>query len=602
MKAGIPVPNGFVIVTDGYCTFVAENQLEDRIRQILAETRMDEPASLGTASSQIHGLFRSGKIPTALAAEICQAYLDLDSISPPVAVRSSATAEDLPDLSFAGQMDTYLNVQGEEALLDAVIGCWSSLWTARALGYRARNEISNDEVVLAVIVQQMVESEASGVMFTANPLTGKRTETIVDAVFGLGEGLVSGKVEPDHYVVETKGERILSKELGSKATVVQVKDGGGTVAVHSGAQSRQALTDGQILELSRLGKQISTHFGAAQDVEWAWAGGKMYVVQSRPITSLYPLPAGMVDEPLEVLFSFGVWQGMLDPFTPLGQDMITGVASDAARMFGNRTTTSSPHSVSVAGERLYVNLTGLLKNFRGRRIMETFISSIDPVSGEILKELMEEIKLPVLEKIGLGDKLKLARGLLPFFLNVLFNLLWPRRGRLRLERKIEKVLASAQSLYATGKNLVELVDAIEHPSLDLSKELLPCLVPGIASGQIPLQVLLRQTAEIRGGPELVMELTRSLPYNVTTQMDLALWRTAQAVRSDASATEYFARTDVARLVSDFRDHVLPFTAQTAISKFLAGYGNRGVGEIESKKLGRHRNGSRRLSGTPNVGD
>jgi phosphohistidine swiveling domain-containing protein len=585
LKAGMPVPNGFVIITEGYRQFVVENQLGERLRQIITTTRMDDPAWLETASSQIQGVFRSGKIPTALAREIRQAYTVLGSSSLPVAVRSSATAEDLPDLSFAGQMDTYLNVQGEEGLLDAVVGCWSSLWTARAIGYRARNDISNDDVSLAVIVQQMVESEASGVMFTANPLTGKRTETVIDATFGLGEALVSGQVEPDHYVVESTTGRILSKEIGAKSFSIQGKDGGGTISVSREGSRQPALPDEQIVALTRLGKQISAHFGAPQDVEWAWADGKLYVVQSRPITSLYPLPAEAAAEPLEVLLSFGVWQGMLDPYTPLGQDMITGVFADAGQMFGAKMTAETQRSLLKAGERLYVNLTGFLKTSQGRRITKIFISSIDPVSGDILEKLEQEIQSPEAGKLSLRDKSKLARGLLPFVINVLFNILWPRHGRLRLEQKIEKELSSAQSLYAAPSNLVELVDAIERPALSQSKELLPHLVPGIASGQIPLQVLLRQAADIPGGPGLVMELTRGLPYNVTTQMDLALWRTSNAIQSDVTAKEYFQRMDVDRLVSGYRNHGLPPAAQAAVSDFLASYGDRGVGEID---LGRPR--------------
>jgi len=187
--AGMPVPPGFVITTGASRAFEEANALERTIHGVLGATKMDDPASLEVASSHIRAGFQSGVIPPGLASEIRNAYAALSTpqVAIPVAVRSSATAEDLPDLSFAGQQDTFLNIVGEEALLLAMVRCWSSLWTARAIGYRARNGIPQGEVMLAVVVQQMVSSEASGVLFTAKSLTGNRFETVIDATLGLGE-------------------------------------------------------------------------------------------------------------------------------------------------------------------------------------------------------------------------------------------------------------------------------------------------------------------------------------------------------------------------------------------------------------------------------
>ena len=231
IQAGLPVPGGFVVTTDGYRSFVEANHLEGDIQQILADILLDDPASLDLASDQIQSCFRAGQIPADLKDEICQAYAANDGKLQAVAVRSSATAEDLPDMSFAGQQDTYLNIVGEASLVDAVVRCWASLWTARAIGYRTRNAVSHAEVALAVVVQQMVQSEASGVLFTANPLTGKRGETVIDATLGLGEALVSGQVEPDHYVVDTVNGQILTKTLGAKALTIQGQAGGGTITL-----------------------------------------------------------------------------------------------------------------------------------------------------------------------------------------------------------------------------------------------------------------------------------------------------------------------------------------------------------------------------------
>ena len=199
-RAGFPVPGGFIVATAAYRAFVAANHLAEWLGATVGAAHVDDPTALEATSQTIRARFAAGVLPAGLSDAVVAAYDALGR--PPVAVRSSATAEDLPDMSFAGQQDTFLNVVGEEALLAAVVACWSSLWTARAIAYRARNGISHDEVALAVVVQAMVQSEAAGVLFTANPLTGKRGETIIDATLGLGEALVGGQVEPDNYVVD----------------------------------------------------------------------------------------------------------------------------------------------------------------------------------------------------------------------------------------------------------------------------------------------------------------------------------------------------------------------------------------------------------------
>ncbi len=260
LGAGLPVPPGFCITTEGYRAFVEANGLQPDILRLSGLVQIDDPASLESTSAQIRALFTAGQIPDELAMEIRSTYAALGDSSSAVAVRSSATAEDLPDMSFAGQQDTYLNIVGQAAVLDAVKRCWASLWTARAIGYRAHNDIPQDQVALAVVVQQMVPSEASGVLFTANPLTGKRTETVIDATLGLGEALVSGQVDPDHYVVDTTRGQIVEKTLGAKALSIRSQTGGGTVTTYEAAQNVQALPDAQILELAGLGRRAEDFF------------------------------------------------------------------------------------------------------------------------------------------------------------------------------------------------------------------------------------------------------------------------------------------------------------------------------------------------------
>ena len=288
-RAGFPVPGGFIVTTDCYDQFIEDAGLSGWMAVQASAIENADPVALAALSDRLRARLRAGEIPEKVAAQIRSAYTELGR--PPVAVRSSATAEDLPGLSFAGQQDTFLNVMGDDALLHAVVECWSSLWTARAIAYRTRNDIDHSTVSLAVVVQEMVQSDTSGVLFTANPLTGRRSETVIDATFGLGEALVSGQVEPDHYVVETYSGKILQKLLGAKATVVRGLAGGGVEEQQQERRSEQALTDEQIAVLTETGKQVAELYGDPQDIEWAFADGNLLLLQSRPITSLFPLPA-----------------------------------------------------------------------------------------------------------------------------------------------------------------------------------------------------------------------------------------------------------------------------------------------------------------------
>jgi len=499
-------------------------------------------------------------------------------------VRSSATAEDLPDMSFAGQQDTYLNIVGDEALLAAVVRCWSSLWTARAMGYRAHNDLARTMPAIAVVVQEMVPSESSGVLFTANPVTGRRTEIVIDATLGLGEALVSGQVEPDHYVIDAPSGLITTKTLGAKALSIRGRSGGGTATITEDAATRQALPDEQILELARLGQRVAEFYGAPQDIEWAWAGGRLYLVQSRPITSLYPLPPEMAGDghgPVQILFSFGSMQGMLDPFTPLGQDVFRHIGAGLARLFGDAASAETQQAMLVAGERLYINVSGLARHPAGRRGLEVFMASIDPVSGQALVPLLDGAhRAGPDERLGLRGLLHMARVLAPVAGTVVFNLAFPARGRARLQRRIDAALRAAEERGAGARTLAERVHWLQDTQIRVAPPLLLSLVPCVASGQAPLQVLGRMVADLPGGPRAVLELSRGQPYNVTTEMDLALWSAACEIKADVAVAAHFANTDPATLTAEYLVGKLPAAAQQALARFMQSYGMRGIGEID----------------------
>lgn len=321
--AGLPIPAGFYITTAAYRRFVAENGLQEEIIAAVSTAKADDPASLEKASKQIEGLFADNRMPDDIAGEVRQAYAELDGGGQAVAVRSSATAEDLPDMSFAGQQETYLNMRGETQVLDAVKRCWSSLWTARAIGYRARNDIAPQDVSLAVVVQKLVPADAAGILFTANPLNGARDQTMINAAWGLGEAIVGGQVTPDTIVVDKASGTIRQQEISEKSIMtVRTSEGTREEAVPADKRTQAALSTAQATELVRISTQIEQLYGQPMDIEWAIHDGTISVVQARPITAL-PEAAGTpaaewkLPDPHGRYARSSVIELLPDPLTPL---------------------------------------------------------------------------------------------------------------------------------------------------------------------------------------------------------------------------------------------------------------------------------------------
>lgn len=596
-RAGLPVPGGFFITTQAYRDFVASNQVGPFIQQTIEKTDPNDPPALNEASSAIRARFSQGQIPAETKQAIAAAYQDLivnpstmlrtthqsSIINPPVAVRSSATAEDLPDMSFAGQQDTFLNVIGEEALLKAVIDCWSSLWTARAIGYRARNDIPHEDVALAVVVQAMVPSEASGVLFTANPLNGKRTETVIDATLGLGEALVSGQVEPDQYIVANDGAindgAILQKNIGAKATVIRGQAGGGTVTEQVAAADRQAIPDAVIGELVTLGNQVADLFGFPQDIEWGWAEGKLHLLQSRPITSLFPVPVDdQYPEQLKMWFSFAAVQGMMDPLTPLGQDTMKGVFAGLAAIFGYDYDVDSQRVLFSAGERLWVNITAVIRHPIGRKLIRSFLSMIDPAVTQAIESLWDDPRLqPERGWFKLRTFGRILRFFGPVFIGFLRTMRHPERQRIRFQQYLDGVIADFSDRFSRAESLPGQLVLFEEIMATGFAHLLPRFFSVFAAGMASLNLLLHLRPE--EGPD-PLTLTRGLPHNVTTKMDLALWQAAKGIQGDETAVTHFTRTAPETLASQYHKQQLPQVAQTAVAQFLDQYGMRGLAEID----------------------
>ncbi len=294
-SADLPVPGAFAISTSAYRYYVASHDLQGQIMAAAAAVEPQKPETFEEAAQRIHGLFARYSLPKDLISEISEACAVLGGDSP-VAVRSSATAEDLPDLSFAGQQETYLNVRGLEAVVEAVRRCWASLWTARAIAYRLRQKIDSDSIAMSVIVQRLIVAEAAGVMFTANPSNGKRSEIVINAAWGLGESIVSGAVTPDTLIIDKTTGHLLQRQTAEKqAMTILTESGTLETLVPDELKHKAVLSDAQAAELARYGVQIENLYGRPMDIEWALGNGNFAILQARPVTAL---PESAVEEPV----------------------------------------------------------------------------------------------------------------------------------------------------------------------------------------------------------------------------------------------------------------------------------------------------------------
>ncbi len=614
-RAGFPVPNAFLIPTQSYEEFVIENHLDSFIQDSLVKIDFSSPEDLSAASATIRTQFEAGSISPKIASALWIAWRWLGAH--PVAVRSSATAEDLPDMSFAGQQDTFLNMIGEEALQEAVIKCWSSLWTARAIGYRARNDISQEDVSLCVIVQNMVQSDASGVMFTANPLTGCRTETVIDATLGLGEALVGGYVEPDNFIVNVTASaakqsppnqeiaspsarndsfQIIQKTLGSKSLIITGKSEGGVSTQETESATHQAIPDDVILELAEMGQRVADLYNFPQDIEWAYICGdegcNLFLLQSRPITSLFPLPENLPIEPTRFLMGLHAVQGVMEPYTPLGQDLLMLVLAGGARLFKLDYTLESQVAFYIAAERIFLNLTSILRNPLGHKIYPNVIRAIDPGVSQVAARLVKDPRFaPIHQRPSLSTIRRFAGFMLPMIRRVIGVLRKPERKKVEVLHTFDEIVSETKAkqnltgdLWTDFSQMMLILHEAKYLFADL---VIPIGVPPVIGGMAPffgiLQRFSLEVAQETGDERfktLYLEISRGMPDNVTTEMDLVLWDTAKILRGDRDAKQIFENTSAEKLASSFLNGTLTPTAKRAVADFLERYGTRGLAEID----------------------
>ncbi|GAB3748165.1 PEP/pyruvate-binding domain-containing protein [Microlunatus parietis] len=449
--AGFDVPDGFQVVTDAYRAFVDDHELRGPIDAALARVEPGDPASTAAASAEIIGLFRSYPVPAAVATSIEKAYADLGA--PPVAVRSSATAEDLESASFAGQQDSFLNIRGPEPLLAAVRDCWASLWTDRAIAYRVRQGIDHDQVALAVVVQRLVEADASGVLFTVDPVTGAADQIVINAAWGLGEAVVSGAVTPDVYRVR-RGDRTVIEATVAYKTIMTVLTEGGTEErpVPADLRTAPALTTEQAVSLAELGIRLADWSGSERDVEWCRTGDRLQILQSRPVTAVAaePVPASGPDPWNDARFSDHLWAN-----TNVGEaipDVLTPASWSAVQLFmaGTMPTASIPGYLGygrIAG-RIYLDLSMQASLLGAVGVGEArFRSMIGTVFGRI----PEDLPIP---KAAIG-RWRAIRSLLPI-------VIWMRILVRRNAPKIDQYVAEHPAL--CERRRAEIA-GIEDPSM-----------------------------------------------------------------------------------------------------------------------------------------
>lgn len=565
---GVRVPAGFCVTTDAFTkVFSASAQIEELIDR-LTLTSPDDRHLILDISTEIRRMMEHATIDGDVESEITAA-VDRVGARAAYAVRSSATAEDTPTASFAGQHDSYLGVVGTHDVLDHVRRCWASLFTERAVTYRARQGIDHRQVCMAVIVQHLVDAQVAGVLFTADPVTSNRKISCVEATFGLGEALVSGVVNADTYTVDDTGH--IRSSVATKHVATKVEAGGGTkqVAIEQDRREAPTLTDDQVRSLVSSGRRIESHFACPQDIEWCLVDDEFWIVQSRPITTLFPIPS-VTDGANHVYVSVGHQQMMTDPMKPLGLS------------FWQKTT---PAPMAEAGSRLFVDVTARLASPEARTGLIGLLGKSDPLIGDALRTIVDrgDFVGPPTEASGAAaPPWASATAMLDPDPTIVDDLVaqW-QTSITRLRRDI------------ASKSGTELFEFIAQDIIELR---------GLLFDQRSLQVIMTaidatwwlddHLTEWLGDRHAAGTLTLSVPNNVTSEMGLALLDVADAIRPHRAVVEYLERRSLhddhlhddrlhdVHLLDELGSLPGGSDARTAIERFLHEYGMRCIGEID----------------------
>ncbi|HEX9508832.1 MAG TPA: phosphoenolpyruvate synthase [Puia sp.] len=563
---GIRVPDGFCISTEAFKSIIGETLSMNELLDQLSLLKVEDRDKIGELSGEIRRVIEGIAIPQDIHEEIARLLSRLDEKNA-YAVRSSATAEDLPTASFAGQQDTYLNIIGKEAILKHISKCWASLFTERAVIYRLQNGFDHRKVYLSVVVQKMVFPQAAGIVFTADPVTSHRKLLSIDASFGLGEALVSGLVNADIYKV--RNGKVIDKKISTKKLAMYALKDGGTKEqeIEPERQNRQALTDEQILQLERMGRKIEEHFGRPQDIEWCLVDDRFYIVQSRPITTLYPIPEAN-DQENHVYVSVGHQQMMTDAIKPLGLSFFL-------------LTTRAP--MRKAGGRLFVDITQNLASPDSRKAVIDVLGKSDPLIKDALLTVVE--REDFIKSSGEDKKVPNPAN---------SNKVTPSSG---FQAQIENdpaivsdlIKKSQTSIEALKQNIhtktgSDLFDFILEDLQELKRVLFdPQSFSVIMAALDASSWINEKMNEWLGEKKAADTLSQSAPNNITSEMGLELMDVADVIRPYPEVIDYLRHVKDDR----FLDELVKFDggkeAQDAIYAYLNKYGMRCAGEIDITK-------------------
>ncbi|SDK24923.1 pyruvate, water dikinase [Catalinimonas alkaloidigena] len=554
---GIRVPEGFCITTDAFRDVLAATPSVPPLLAQLARLNVDDRAQIAALSGAVRQALETAPLPAGLREEVGRHLARLGAAHA-YAVRSSATAEDLPTASFAGQQDTYLNLVGAETILRHVSRCWASLFTERAVAYRLQHGFDHRHVHQAVVIQKMVFPQASGVLFTADPVTSHRRVVSIEACFGLGEALVSGQAAADRYRV--RHEAVIDRKIATKPWALYASPTGGTEprAIAPEQQQRPVLTDAQLLALARIGQHVETHFGAPQDIEWCWAEDEFYLVQSRPITTLYPLPEAPEAKGPRVYLSVGHQQMMTDPMRPLGWSMWQMLAS---------------RPMYQAGGRLFVEVADTLASPTGRNLLLHAMGQHDPLIKDALVTLLKRE-----EFIG---SLPASSAAPPSALDPPLVADEPPVALVtELMARSKAELAALQQTIRTRSGEA-VVACIEEDIRQMRQSTTVAQTLRLVMTAVNAAAWLNtHLEEWLGEKNAADALSQSVPNNITSEMGLALLDVADVLRPYPELVAYLQHTTE----EDFLEQLDRFEggaeARDAIRAYLDRYGMRCSGEID----------------------
>ena len=553
----IQVPEGFCVTTEGYKKAFEQNETFHALLDRLTLLKVEDRDQISVICRKVRQILMEVEIPSDVVKAVSN-YLSQFGDEHAYAVRSSATAEDLPHASFAGQQDSYLNIIGKEAILEHISKCWASLFTDRAVIYRIKNGFDHKQVSISVIVQKMVFPHASGIMFTADPITSNRKVLSIDACFGLGEALVSGLVSPDCYKVKEDklvDMRIVTKKLATYG----LKEGGTeTKQIDPNQQKTQTLTELQILQLSRIGRQIEAYFGCPQDIEWCLVNDTFYIVQSRPITTLYPIPETN-DQDNHVYLSVGHQQMMTDPMKPLGLSFYL---------------LTTPAPMRTAGGRLFVDVTNMLASPNSRKAIIDTAGKSDPLIKAALMTVVEReyIKsLPNNEKVP--NSIRNNTDMLAEIENnptIVTDLI--KSNQTSIE-KLKQIILTKSGL--------DLFDFILEDLQELRKILFNPQSSRVIMAAMEASFWINEKMnKWLGEMNAADPLTQSVANNITSEMGLALLDVADVIRPYPEVIDYLQQVKDDNFIDELVTLEGGQEAQDAIIAYLNKYGMRCAGEID----------------------